>query len=247
MIPLQVENVTKDFGRLRSLSHVSLSVEAGERRVILGPNGAGKTTLFHIIRGVHFATEGSVRLFGQEVTRLAPHRRVKLGLGGTFQVTNLFPNLTVMETLFLGAQALQRERFIFFRPARFSRSAMTRTEQLIAEWDLAPVAGLPVKELSYGQQRQLEVILAMAGRPRLLLLDEPTAGLSPAETASITRFLAGLSRDMTILFIEHDMDVAFELADKVTVLSFGEVLTEGSCAEVQRDPRVLDIYLGQKA
>jgi branched-chain amino acid transport system ATP-binding protein len=246
-MPLQVEDVTKDFGRLRSLSHVSLSIETGERRVILGPNGAGKTTLFNTIRGAHFATEGSVRLFGEEVTRLAPHRRVKLGLGGTFQITNLFPNLTVLETLFLGAQALQRGRFIFFRPARFSRQAMARAEELVAEWDLALVAGLPVKELSYGQQRQLEVILAMAGRPRLLLLDEPTSGLSPAETNSMTRFLSGLSRDTTILFIEHDMDVAFELADNVTVLSFGEVLTEGSCAEIQRVPRVLDIYLGHKA
>lgn len=246
MKALEVENLVKDFGRLRSLAGVSMKVEHGERRAILGPNGAGKTTLFHTIRGVHMATEGTVRIFGQDVTRLPAHRRVKLGLGGTFQITNLFPELTVFETLFLGAQALERGRFAFFRPAGWSRKAVSRVQEMTDEWDLAPVQDALTKELSYGQQRQLEVILAMTGKPRLLLLDEPTAGLSPAETTSMTRFLSGLSRDMTILLIEHDMDVAFEVADQVTVLYFGEVLAEGTCAEVQRDGRVLDIYLGQQ-
>jgi len=243
--PLVVENLTKSFGGLQTLCGVSLALEAGERRVILGPNGAGKTTLFHTISGVHGLTGGSVRLFGIEVSRVPPHRRVRLGLGRTFQITNLFPELTVSETLFLGAQAGRAERLVFYRPASACRETMQQVEETIEQWDLGEVRGVPVKYLSYGQQRQLEVILAMTGRPRLLLLDEPTAGLSPAETAAMTRFLQGLDRGITILLIEHDMDVAFDVADRISVLYFGEILTEGTPEEVQADSRVMDIYLGE--
>jgi branched-chain amino acid transport system ATP-binding protein len=170
---------------------------------------------------------------------------VRLGLGRTFQITNLFPDLTVVETLFLGVQAQEKGRFRLFWPASSCRSVMARVEEIVAQWDLAQVRATQVKHLSYGQQRQLEVILAMAAKPRLLLLDEPTAGLSPAETASMTRFLRELGRDITILLIEHDMDVAFELADRITMLYFGEILTEGLPAEVRGDRRVMEIYLGE--
>ncbi|MDF1551699.1 MAG: ABC transporter ATP-binding protein [Deferrisomatales bacterium] len=245
MKPLVVEGLSKSFGGLQTLCGVSLTLEAGERRVILGPNGAGKTTLFHTISGVHAPTAGSVQLFGTEVSRLPPHRRARLGLGRTFQITNLFPELTVAETLFLGAQAGRAERLVFYRPASRSREAMLRVEETIEQWELGEVRDLRVKHLSYGQQRQLEVILAMTGRPRLLLLDEPTAGLSPAETFAMTRFLQGLDRGITILLIEHDMDVAFDVADRISVLYFGEILTEGTPEEVQADSRVLEIYLGE--
>jgi branched-chain amino acid transport system ATP-binding protein len=187
-----------------------------------------------------------VKLFGKDVTTLPLHRRIKLGLGRTFQITNLFPELTVFETLFLGVQAQEKGSFVFFRPASASRGIVARVEEIIDQWGLQEIRGERVKHLSYGQQRQLEVVLAMAGKPRLLLLDEPTAGLSPAETASMTRFLGSLGRDITILMIEHDMDVAFGVADRITVLYFGTILTEGLPSEVQADQRVTDIYLGEQ-
>lgn len=245
MKPLEISDLSKSFGGLQTLCGISLELVEGERRVILGPNGAGKTTLFHTISGVHAPTGGSIRLFGTEVSRLPPHQRVRLGLGRTFQITNLFPDLTVAETLFLGVQAQERGRFRFLRPASKCREVMARVEEAVAQWELGAVWDTRVKHLSYGQQRQLEVILAMTARPRLLLLDEPTAGLSPAETADMTRFLRGLGRDITILLIEHDMDVAFELAERITVLYFGRILTEGPPEEVRSDRRVMDIYLGE--
>jgi branched-chain amino acid transport system ATP-binding protein len=244
--PLQVDNLTKSFGGLQTLCGISMSVEEGERRVILGPNGAGKTTLFHTVSGWHSATSGSIKLFGKEVTHLASHKRVRLGLGRTFQITNLFPELTVFDTLFIGIQAQEKERLVFFWPAKSCRKIVSRVEEVIEQWNLNDVRDEQVRHLSYGQQRQLEVILAMATRPKLLLLDEPTAGLSPAETTSMTHFLHSLGRDITILMIEHDMDVAFEIADRIAVLYFGKILTEGLPKEVQNDPRVLDIYLGEQ-
>jgi branched-chain amino acid transport system ATP-binding protein len=243
--PLETVNLTKSFGGLQTLGGVSLSLEEGERRVILGPNGAGKTTLFHTISGIHPASSGQVKLFGKDVTRLSPHRRVKHGLGRTFQITNLFPELTVFETLYLGVQARESGRFVFFRPAGSCSRVVGEVERTIEEWELQSVRDAQVRFLSYGQQRQLEVILAMTGRPRVLLLDEPTAGLSPAETASMTRFLTNLDRSITIMMIEHDMDVAFEVADRITVLYFGSILTEGLPQEVQADSRVTAIYLGE--
>ena len=245
MKPLEVDKVVKRFGGLETLGGICLGIEEGERRVMLGPNGAGKTTFFHIVSGVHTVTSGSVKLFGKEVTGMPPHRRVRLGLGRTFQITNLFPELSVFETLFLGVQAHERERAIFFWPAVRCKKLNLRVEEIIEQWNLADIHDTQIKHLSYGQQRQLEVILAMAANPKLLLLDEPTAGLSPAETATMTKFLCGLSRDITIMMIEHDMDVAFQLADRITVLNFGKILTEGAPKDVQNDPRVMEIYLGE--
>jgi len=243
--PLEVDKVVKRFGGLETLGGVCLSLEEGERRVMLGPNGAGKTTFFHTVSGVHTVTSGSIKLFGREVTGMAVHRRVKLGLGRTFQITNLFPELTVFEGLYLGVQAHERERAIFFWPAMRCKKLTRRLDQIIEQWGLGDIRETQIKHLSYGQQRQLEVILAMSANPKLLLLDEPTAGLSPAETSSMTKFLCGLGRDITIMMIEHDMDVAFQLADRITVLNFGKILTEGPPKEVQNDPRVMEIYLGE--
>jgi branched-chain amino acid transport system ATP-binding protein len=244
--PLVLENLTKSFGGLQTLCEVSLTLELGERRVLLGPNGAGKTTLFHTISGIHRPTDGTVHLFGRDVTRLTPHHRARLGLGRTFQITNLFKELTVFENVYLAVQALEHGRFAFYRTIRSSRLLVSRVREIVEQWNLGRVQDVPVRNLSYGEQRQIEVILALAGRPKLLLLDEPTAGLSPAETVSMTGFLQSLDRRITILLIEHDLDVAFEVADRITVLHFGSILTEGTPAQVREDARVMDIYLGEE-
>lgn len=245
MNPLVLSGLTKTFGKLQTLTDVNMTLKAGERRVILGPNGAGKTTLFHTISGVHEATAGTVTLFGEDVTRLPVHKRALMGLGRTYQITNLFGELTVFENLFLGIQAQSPGRFTFVTPAANRKAITQKVEETIETWGLSDVRGSQVKHLSYGQQRQIEVVLALATKPKLLLLDEPTAGLSPAETSSMTQFLSGLDRAVTIIMIEHDMDVAFNVADNITVLYFGRVLVEGPVEEVKGDPRVRDIYLGE--
>jgi len=241
---LAVTGLTHDFGGLRALDGVTLDVATGERRVILGPNGAGKTTLFNLVTGLLRPTAGRIRLLGRDVTRLSPHRRARLGLGRTFQITTLFPRLTVLDSVLLAVQGADGARFALHRPLGAYRHLFERAEALLDEWGLRPRRDVAVYLLSYGEQRQLELVLALAGRPRVLLLDEPTAGLSPAETASVVGLVRRLPREVTILLIEHDMDVALELAERVTVLHYGRVVADGPTEAVRRDPRVTEIYLG---
>jgi branched-chain amino acid transport system ATP-binding protein len=241
---LAVSGLTHDFGGLRALNHVTLEVGAGERLVILGPNGAGKTTLFNIITGLLQPSAGRIRLFEHDVTALPPHRRARLGLARTFQITTLFPALTVLESVLLAVQGADRARFALLRPQTAFPQLFARAEALLDEWGLAERRAVPTRLLSYGEQRQVELILALAARPRVLLLDEPTAGLSPAETTSVAAMIRRFPRDVTILLIEHDMDVALALADRVTVLHQGDVLAQGSAEAIRRDPRVAEIYLG---
>ena len=244
MNALAVAGLSHDFGGLRALDEVSFTVAEGERLVILGPNGAGKTTLFNLVTGLLTPTSGRIALFGRDVTRLAPHRRARLGLGRTFQVTTLFPRLTVLESVLLAVQGADGARFTLHRPlTRFPR-LFTRAERLLGEWSLADRRDVPTRELSYGEQRQLELLLALAAAPRVLLLDEPTAGLSPAETASVAEMIRRFPRDVTILLIEHDMDVALALAERLIVLHYGCVVAAGPRDEIQQDPRVAEIYLG---
>lgn len=241
---LEIRNVSKNFGGLQALSGLNLRLEPGERRAIIGPNGAGKTTLFHLISGVLRPSSGEIRLFGRNVTRLSPHRRAALGLARTFQITNLFPNLTLFENVLLAVQALEAVKFSCLRPVSAYRGLQARTYELLETWNLRDKAAELVRNLSYGDQRQVEIILALAGRPRLLLLDEPTSGLSAAETTVVAEAVRKLDGSLTIALIEHDMDVAFGLADRVSVLHFGSVLAEGSVGEIKDDPRVTEIYLG---
>jgi branched-chain amino acid transport system ATP-binding protein len=241
---LTVEGLTHDFGGLRALDSVSLRVAPGERLTILGPNGAGKTTLFNIITGLFRPTSGRIRLFDRDVTGLKPHRRARLGLGRTFQITTLFPHLTVLETVLLAVQGGDPVRFTLHRPATSYRHLFDRAEALLGEWGLLERRHALTRHLSYGEQRQVELILALAAAPRVLLLDEPTAGLSPAETASVTAMIRRFARDITILLIEHDMDVALELADRVTVFFQGRLLAEGTPDEIRRNRQVAEIYLG---
>jgi branched-chain amino acid transport system ATP-binding protein len=241
---LEVSRLTHDFGGLRALDDVSLEGRPGERLVILGPNGAGKTTLFNAITGLLRPTSGRIHLHGEDVTRLAPHARAQRGLGRTFQITTLFPGLTVLDSVLLAVQGRDRARFAFLRPQAAFPHLRERALALLAEWDLTGRQDLPTRLLSYGEQRQVELILALGVRPRVLLLDEPTAGLSPAETATVAAIIRRFPRDLTLLFIEHDMDVALDLADRVVVLHQGRVLAEGSPEEIRRDSRVAETYLG---
>lgn len=244
MKALEVQALSKSFGGLKAIRDVSLEIEEGERRAIIGPNGAGKTTLFHLISGFIFPSSGRLSLFGGEVTHLQAHQRAALGMARTFQVTNLFRKLTLFENILLGVQAMRRTRFCFYRRVRSFRDTVDETERLLKEWNLWGKKDALVKNLSYGEQRQIEVIMALATKPRLLLLDEPTAGLSPAETILVTSIIKGLPRGITTLLIEHDMDVAFDIAEKITVLHFGSILAEGSPEQIKGNPKVTEIYLG---
>jgi branched-chain amino acid transport system ATP-binding protein len=241
---LAVERLQHDFGGVRAVDDVTLTVAVGERRVILGPNGAGKTTLFNLITGLFPAQSGTIRVLGEDVTRLPPYRRARLGLGRTFQISTLFAGLTVRESVLLAAQGVDRARFSLLRPRAAYRHLERRADELLATWRLADRAETPTRELSYGEQRQVELMLAFAGRPKVLLLDEPTAGLSAVESAALVATIAAFPRDVTVLLIEHDMDVALTLADRVTVLHQGRVLADGPRDAVRADPRVTEIYLG---
>ncbi len=242
--PLEVEGLSRNFGGLQALMGVNFSLQPGERRAIIGPNGAGKTTFFHLISGVLFPSSGRISLFGHEVTGKPPYRRAALGLARTFQVNNLFPNLSVLENILLSVQAKDRSKFSMFKPMTSYRSLYEKSERLMEEWNLVDKAETLVRNLSYGDQRVLEVVMALAQQPRLLLLDEPTGGLSPAETATVTEMLKHLPVDITVLLIEHDMDVAFAMADRVTVFYVGQVLVEGTPDEVRDNEKVQEIYLG---
>ena len=241
---LQLHGLGKEFGGLRAVDGVSLAVAAGERRAIIGPNGAGKTTLFSLISGEASPTAGRIELFGRDVTRLAPHRRAALGIARTYQITNLFPQLSALENCVLAAQALLPSKLHLHRDLRHYPAVLARAREVLAAVGLDAQAEAPVRDLSYGEQRQLEIALSLAGRPRLLLLDEPTAGLSLAESRLMTALLAKLDPSITLLMIEHDMDVAFQLADQITVLHHGRVIADGPRTEVTASALVQDIYLG---
>ena len=241
---LRLDGVVKAFGGLRAVDGVSLVVRPGERRALIGPNGAGKTTLFNLISGSLPVTAGTITLFGRDVTDTPTHLRAAQGLARTFQITNLFPDLTVLENCLLAVQALTPTRFAMLRPVGAYTGLHARARATLESVGLEGVSDALVKNLSHGEQRQLEIALALAGRPRVLLLDEPTAGLSPAESRLMAGLLARLDSAITVLMIEHDMDIALELSPHVTVLHYGRVIADGPRAEVRRDPQVREIYLG---
>jgi ABC-type branched-subunit amino acid transport system ATPase component len=243
-LALRLQAVCKSFGGLRAVDGVELAVRPGERRALIGPNGAGKTTLFNLIAGALPVSSGTITLFGTDVTGKAQHRRAALGLARTFQITNLFPALTVRQNALLAAQALTRAKFSMLRPLERFADLETRAGEALAAVGLADRAGATVRHLSHGEQRQLEIALALAGRPRLLLLDEPAAGLSQAEAHLMTDLLHRLDPAITLLIIEHDMDIALEVAQQVTVLHYGRVIADGPSETVKMDPTVREIYLG---
>ena len=244
---LLLEGVSRHFGGLKAVDQVSLAVHPGERHALIGPNGAGKTTLFNLISGELPTTAGRVVLFGDDVTKLPPHQRAARGIARTFQITKLFPNLTVLENMLLACEALDRRKLVMHRALASYADITSRATAVLAEFGLAAMEQDTARNLSYGDQRKLEVALSMAARPRLLLLDEPMAGLSAGESQSMQAILTKLDRSIAVLLIEHDMDIAFAFAERVTVLNQGRVLTEGHKDQVSADPRVQEIYLGTPA
>ena len=244
MTALNVTDVSRNFGGLQAVANVSFAVEAGERRLMIGPNGAGKTTLFNMLSGALPVSSGSIALFGRDITRVPAYARARMGLARTFQITNLFPRLSVLENILLALVPIDHRAHSLLRPLRANHALLHRASALLDEWDLGALAGKAAKDIAYGQQRQVDLILAMAARPKVLLLDEPTAGLSAAEVVRVVGMIRSLSREITILMIEHDMDVAFEIADRITVLHQGTLIAEGDVEAIRNHPQVKEIYLG---
>lgn len=242
---LRLEGIGKTFGRVRAVHDVSLTAYPGTRRAILGPNGAGKTTLFNVITGVYKPSHGDIFLFGENVTRIPSHTRTRMGLSRTFQITNLFPSLTVMNNVRLGLLGVRRQKYLMHLPVTRLDDVTDRCRNLLEMADLWAERDTVVGNLSYGHQRQLELIVTLASDPQVLLLDEPAAGLSLAESKSMVRLIKALDFRLTLLIIEHDMDVAFEVASEVTVMHHGEILAEGSAEEVRGNETVRDVYFGQ--
>jgi branched-chain amino acid transport system ATP-binding protein len=242
---LRLEGVRVAFGALRAVDGVSLEVPRGERRAIIGPNGAGKTTLFNAIAGEQRVSAGAVWLAGEDVTRLGTQRRANRGIGRTFQITTLFAGLGVEENLRLAVRGRSRRKLSLFGSGDATADEARAVEERLAASGLASKRDVPVRELSHGEQRQLELQMALASNPSLLLLDEPAAGLSPAERVTIARIIRELPRDLTLVLIEHDMDLALGLVDRVTCLHNGQVLVEGDPAAIRADARVQEVYLGR--
>ena len=241
---LQLEGVSRHFGGLRAVDNVTLSVQPGARHAVIGPNGAGKTTLFNVISGESPASRGTISLNGANITKLKAHQRARLGIARTFQITRLFPELTVIDNVLLACAALDRRKFAMYKPLSSYPEFTERATSLLEQFGLTSIAHEQARHISYGACRRLDVALALAGRPRLLLLDEPMAGLSTPERVSMRALLETLDPAIAVLLIEHDMDMAFAFAERVTVLHQGRVLAEGSRDEISANEMVQQIYLG---
>jgi len=241
---LELRNLRKSFGGLPAANDVSLAVEPGERRLIIGPNGAGKTTLFNLITGDLRADAGSILLFGEEVQRLPVHQRSHRGMARTYQIITLFPHDTVAHNVVLSLLGLSPVRWNPYVALASRRALYECAAEVLEQVGLARLAGQPLAQLAYGEKRRVEIAMALAQKPKLLLLDEPLAGLSLEERAAMQSLLAEIPRDITIVMIEHDMDTALSFAERITLLHYGQVLVEGTRAEVVAHPRTREVYLG---
>ena len=244
MAALHIQNLKKAFGGLPAINDVSLEVAPGERRLIIGPNGAGKTTLFNLVTGDLPADVGSIFLFGEEVTRLAPHRRVRRGLARTYQIITLFPKDTLEHNIMLSLLGLSASRWNMFSGLKSQMHFYEEARQVLARVGLEHLAKRAVSEVAYGDQRRVEIAMALAQQPKVLLLDEPLAGLSREERATVKQLIAAIPREVTVVMIEHDMDTALDMAERITVLHYGRVIVEGTRAEVVADPKTREVYLG---
>lgn len=241
---LSLQGLSKTFGGLQAVSQINLDIYPGDRKGIIGPNGAGKTTLFNLITGALLPTSGHIQLFGSDVTRWPTYRRTAMGMSRTFQVTTLFPKLTVLDNVLLAVQGLRSTKFVMWRRLAAYRHLYEKARDLLAQAGYWERRDVEIRHLSHGEQRQLEIVLALASEPQILLLDEPAAGLSTGESHEMAAFLHGLPADLAILMIEHDMDVAFSVAASIVVLHYGEIVEEGSTEQIRTSDRVRQIYLG---
>jgi len=242
---LRTAGLTKTWGRFTANEDVTLALPVGARHALIGPNGAGKTTLVNLLAGVLLPTRGDVFLGETRITKLTQHERVKRGLARTFQVNNLFPGLTARESVTLAVCERTGTAWNGWRRWERCRAEREEADGLLAAMGLADVATIETRHLAYGRQRLLEIALALATKPRVLLLDEPAAGVPKAESETVLSAIAALPADVTILFIEHDMDLVFRFAQRITVLVGGRILMEGTPAQVAADPRVREVYLGE--
>ncbi len=244
---LQTRGLTKKFGGFVATSDVTLNVATGARHALIGPNGAGKTTLINLLTGFLEPTAGTVLLRGEDVTSRSQNQRVKLGLARTFQINRLFGDMTVLESVTLAVCEQRGIASRFWKPVGAHGAAIDEAAQLLAQLRLLDVAHQLTRDLAYGKQRLIEIALALAARPSVLLLDEPAAGVPTSESRELFETIAQLPRDVTILLIEHDMDLVFRFADRISVLVSGALLTEDVPAVIAADPRVKEVYLGEEA
>jgi branched-chain amino acid transport system ATP-binding protein len=244
MTALSITNLCKQFGGLRVTANVSLAVAPGERRLIIGPNGAGKTTLFNLITGEIAPDSGSIRLFERDITRVPVHRRPHLGMARTYQIITLFASDTILRNVTLALLGLSPLRWSLLRDLDQQHELVERARAALARVGLAGIADRPLSQTSYGERRRVEIAMALAQEPKVLLLDEPFAGLSIDERRDVRELLNAIPREVSVVMIEHNMDVALDWAERITLLHFGEVIVEGTRAEVVANPRTREVYLG---
>jgi len=238
---LQLTGLKKAFGGLPATNDVSLEVMQGERRLLIGPNGAGKTTLFNLVTGDLRADAGAIHLFGEDVSRLPPHQRAHLGLARTYQIIKLFPKDSLEHNVVLSLLGLSKARWNSFRSLLSEAELHREARRVLGLVGLEQRAGRPISEVSYGEKRRVEIAMALAQQPRLLLLDEPLAGLSREERSAVKNLISGISREVTVIMIEDDMDTALDLADRVTVLHYGKIIVEGTRGEVVANPKTREV------
>jgi len=244
MEALRLESLCKSFGGVDVLTDVSLSVDEGERVVLIGPNGAGKTTTFNLINGQYSVTSGSIHLYGQNITRLPVHRRAQLGIARSFQITSVYADLTVLDNAILTTHGCRRSRYQLLRCVHGYKQEMGIAQEALESVGLWDARDELVANLAYGQQRRLEIALTLASQPKLLLLDEPSCGLTSGECASMIEVINNLPSHITTIVVAHDMDLIFGVADRIIVLYYGTLLADGSPEEIQANPRVKEIYMG---
>ena len=247
MIVLDVENISHSFGSLQVLHNVFFRLKAGEKVALIGPNGAGKTTLLNVLTGFLRPSSGRIHLVGRDVTDVPPDRRVRLGLGRSFQVSTLMPHLSLLINVLLAIQGVQRTRYQMIRSIVSYHADLAKARELLEIIGLWEERELPVTALSHGQQRQAEIILSLASDPKVLLMDEPSAGLSTEESRNLISMIHDLVGEATVLLSAHDMDLVFGVAERVLVLCYGELIAQGTPKEIQANSKVREVYLGAEA
>lgn len=241
---MKVEGLTKAFGGVHAVSNVSFVVETGDHLVIIGPNGAGKTTLFNILNGQLKPTAGQIFFQGQDITNLPAYHRIHLGIGRSFQITSLFDELNVLDNMLLAVQGTKPERYQMFRPIKRNKKLINKAGELLESFDLWELRNERVANISYGAQRKLEIALSMASDAKLLLLDEPSSGLTAAESAELCTRIGNLGKNITLICVAHDMDLVFGIATRIMLLHYGEIIIEGKPEQIKESSIVKEIYMG---